>query len=118
MALAAAREERASKRAEEKIKAAEAAERARIEAEERAKREAEEAKLEAERAKREEADKLVQLLADQKAARDAKYAARKDRLKKGKRWDLFERLPYARGLPARAGDDIFGIAFDAATLWP
>ena len=83
-AAAAAREERQKQKAEEKIKAAEAAEKARIENEERAKREAEEAKLEAERAKREEADKLVQLLAEQKALRDAKYAARKDRQKKGR----------------------------------
>ncbi|MBS0469550.1 MAG: hypothetical protein JSR60_00660 [Proteobacteria bacterium] len=37
---------------------------------------------EREKAKREEADKLVQLLADQKAARDARYAARKQRQKK------------------------------------
>jgi len=37
---------------------------------------------EAEKAKRAEADKLVQLLADQKAARDARYQARKDRTKK------------------------------------
>ncbi len=85
MALAAAREERAKLKAEEKVRAAQAAEAARIEAEERAKREAEEARLEAERAKREEAEKMVQLLAEQKASRDAKYAARKDRLKKGKR---------------------------------
>ena len=85
MALVAARDERARLKAEEKVKAAEAAERERIAAEERAKREAEEAKLEAERAKREEGEKMVQLLAEQKASRDAKYAARKDRLKKGKR---------------------------------
>ncbi|HWD27405.1 MAG TPA: DUF6481 family protein [Rhizomicrobium sp.] len=39
---------------------------------------------EAEKAKRAEADKLVTLLADQKAARDARYAARKTR-QKGKR---------------------------------
>jgi hypothetical protein len=42
------------------------------------------AAAEAERLKREEADKLVQLLAEQKAARDARYAARKTR-QKGKR---------------------------------
>ncbi len=39
---------------------------------------------ERERAKREEADKLVRLLDEQKAARDARYAARKTR-QKGKR---------------------------------
>ena len=41
-------------------------------------------KEEAERAKRAEAEKLVQLLAEQKAARDARYAARKERQKKGR----------------------------------
>ena len=48
-------------------------------------REAEEAKAAAEAKKREDADKLVRLLAEQKAARDAQYAARKDRQKKGRR---------------------------------
>ena len=83
-ALAAAREERARLKAEEKARAAADAEAARIAAEERLKREAEEAAIEAERLKREEADKLVQLLAEQKAARDARYAARKQKQKKGR----------------------------------
>ncbi len=47
-------------------------------AEDAARQEAERlAAEEREKAKREEADKLVKLLADQKAARDARYAARK-----------------------------------------
>jgi hypothetical protein len=54
-----------------------AAEAARIEAEKLAVEEAE-------KAKRADADKLVQLLAEQKASRDARYAARKTR-QKGKR---------------------------------
>lgn len=84
-ALAKARDERQKQKEEAKRQAAEAAEKARVEAEERKKREEEEAVAAAEAAKREEADKLVQLLADQKAARDARYAARKERQKKGKR---------------------------------
>jgi Family of unknown function (DUF6481) len=72
-ARAEARE--AELRAEAERKAAEEA--ARLEAERLAAEETE-------RKKREEGDKLVQLLADQKAARDARYAARKARLK-GKR---------------------------------
>jgi len=63
----------AAVRAEQERKIAEEA--ARIEAERIAAEEAE-------KAKRAEADKLVQLLADQKAARDARYAARKERTKK------------------------------------
>jgi hypothetical protein len=44
----------------------------------------EEAKAAAEAKKREESEKLVTLLAEQKAARDARYAARKGRQKKGR----------------------------------
>lgn len=72
--IAAREAEKAAERQREvERKAAEEAARleaARLEAEER------------EKAKREEADKLVQLLAEQKAARDARYAARKQRQKK------------------------------------
>ena len=71
---------RAEAKAEELRLAAErklAEEAARIEAEKLAAEEAE-------KAKRAEADKLVQLLAEQKAARDARYQARKQR-QKGKR---------------------------------
>ncbi len=68
-------------------RAAEKAAKAQRDAEERAAREA--ARLEAERlaeearikARREEADRLVALAAEQKAARDARYAARKQRQK-------------------------------------
>src|SRR6185437_11312588 len=65
----------AALRAEEERRAAEAT--ARLEAERLAVEERE-------KAKREEADKLVRLLEEQKAARDARYAARKSR-QKGKR---------------------------------
>ena len=82
--IAQEREARVAARAAEKV------EEMRLEAERKAA--AETAKLEAarleaeerERAKREEADKLVRLLDEQKAARDARYAARKTR-QKGKR---------------------------------
>jgi len=75
--IADEREARLAARAAEKV------EQTRLEAERRAAEAA--AKIEAERleaeerekAKRAEADKLVQLLAEQKAARDARYAARK-----------------------------------------
>ena len=67
--LAANRAERERRKAE-KLAAAKA-EAERLAAEKAA------ALEEAERKKREEADKIVQLLADQKAARDARYAARK-----------------------------------------
>jgi hypothetical protein len=65
---AKAAEKAAALKAEAERKIAEEA--ARIEAERLAAEEAE-------KAKRADADKLVQLLADQKAARDARYAARK-----------------------------------------
>ena len=39
----------------------------------------------AEKTKEEELQKMMQLLEEQKAARDARYAARKDRQKKGRR---------------------------------
>jgi hypothetical protein len=79
--IAEEREARIAARAAEKL------EQARLEAERKAAEAA--AKAEAERleaeerekAKRAEADKLVQLLAEQKAARDARYAARKSRNK-------------------------------------
>jgi len=79
--LAEEREARIAARAAEK--AAEAQREAeRRAAEEAARIEAERlAAEERERLKREEADKLVQLLAEQKAARDARYAARKTRQK-------------------------------------
>ena len=52
-------------------------------AEEDAKRKAEEeAKAAAQKTKEEELQKMMQLLEEQKAARDARYAARKDRQKK------------------------------------
>lgn len=81
-AAAAEREARLAKRQAEKKAAAEraAAERAIAEA---AKREAD--RLEAERLEAErmaEGDRLVALAAEQKAARDARYAARKARTKK------------------------------------
>ena len=67
----AEREEKLRREAEEKA----AAEAARLEA---VRREAEER----DRAAKEEKNKLAQLLADQKAARDARYAARKARVGK------------------------------------
>lgn len=81
-ALAAEREKREAQRSAEKRAAEEraAAERAAAEA---ARHEAE--RLEAERRETEEraeADRLVALAAEQKAARDARYAARKARQKK------------------------------------
>jgi hypothetical protein len=69
--LAANKAERERRRAEKE--AAERAEAERVAAAEAAARE------EAERKQREEADKIVALLAEQKAARDARYAARKKR---------------------------------------
>jgi hypothetical protein len=69
--LAANKAERERRRAEKA--AAIQAEAERAAAAEAAEREA------AERKKREEADKIVTLLAEQKAARDARYAARKTR---------------------------------------
>lgn len=67
--LAANKAERERRRAEKEAAARAEAERVAAEAA---------AKLaEAERKKREEADKILALLADQKAARDARYAARK-----------------------------------------
>lgn len=71
--MAANQAAREKRRAEKE--AAEKAEAERIAAEEAAK------KYEEERAKREEAEKLVALLDAQKAARDARYAARKARRK-------------------------------------
>ena len=82
--IAQERETRVAARAAEKV------EQLRLEAERKASEETaklEAVKLEAEaheRAKREESDKLVRLLEEQKAARDARYAARKTR-QKGKR---------------------------------
>ncbi|MGE0766995.1 MAG: DUF6481 family protein [Hyphomicrobiaceae bacterium] len=69
--LAANRAERERRRAEKE--AAAQAEAERLAAEQAAEL------AEAERKKREEADKIVALLAEQKAARDARYAARKKR---------------------------------------
>jgi murein DD-endopeptidase MepM/ murein hydrolase activator NlpD len=81
-AIAKARDERQAQRAEEKrLAAAEAEKRHHAEEETRRKVEAE-AKLAAQRAKEEESEKMRTLLTDQKAARDAKYAARKERNKK------------------------------------
>jgi hypothetical protein len=80
--IAEERAERERARADAKASAVRA-EQERKAAEEAAKLETERvAAEEVERKKREEADKLVQLLADQKAARDARYAARKERQKK------------------------------------
>ncbi|HUO87904.1 MAG TPA: DUF6481 family protein [Rhizomicrobium sp.] len=80
--LAEEREARGAAKAEARAAAIRAEEERRT-AEEAARSEAERiAKEEAEKAKRAEADKLVQLLAEQKAARDARYQARKDRQKK------------------------------------
>src|SRR6476646_7551892 len=81
-AIAQARDERQKQRADEKARLIAEAEAARVAAEEQKKREAEEAKAAAEAKKREEAETLVQLLAEQKAARGARCAARKDRQKK------------------------------------
>ncbi len=81
-AIAAARDERQKQKAEEKRLAAEraiadakAAEEARIKAEE-------EAKIEAERKKEQDLLDHMAREAEQKAARDARYAARKERGKK------------------------------------
>ena len=66
----------AANKAERERRQAEKAAAARAEAEREAAAEA--AKIaETERKKREETDKIIALLADQKAARDARYAARK-----------------------------------------
>jgi len=82
--LAEERETREKARAEAKAEELRLAAERKI-AEEAARIEAEKlAAEEAEKAKRAEADKLVQLLAEQKASRDARYAARKTR-QKGKR---------------------------------
>jgi len=59
-----------------------AKEAARLAAEAEARRAAEEEAERAAAAKRAESDMIAKLLADQKAARDARYAARKARLKK------------------------------------
>ncbi len=76
------REAREAARAEEKAAALKAEAERKI-AEEAARIEAEKlAAEEAEKAKRSEADKLVQLLAEQKAARDDRYQARKERTNK------------------------------------
>ncbi len=77
LATAKAREERAAQRKAEK-------EAARI-AEEADRKRKEEERIAAEKeARRIEGEQALALLAEQKAARDARYAARKDRLKKGK----------------------------------
>jgi hypothetical protein len=83
MAAEAARSERDAKRRAEReaVIAAEKAAQAAREAEEAARREAERAAAEA--AAREEAGKLDELRAAQKAARDARYAARKKRKRRG-----------------------------------
>ncbi|HEY0106014.1 MAG TPA: DUF6481 family protein [Rhizomicrobium sp.] len=82
--IAEERDAREKSRAEEKAAALRADAERKI-AEEAARIEATRlAAEEAEKAKRAEADKLVQLLAEQKALRDARYAARKSR-QKGKR---------------------------------
>jgi hypothetical protein len=82
--IAEEREEREKTRVEAKA-AAIRAEEERKAAEQAAHLEAERLAVEeAERKKREETDKLAQLLTEQKAARDARYAARKSR-QKGKR---------------------------------
>lgn len=79
----AAREAREAERraAREAALAAERAAKAQKEAEEAARLEVE--RLERERSAREEADKLEALRAAQKAARDARYAARKKRKRRG-----------------------------------
>ena len=73
-------ERKAAKLAEEARKAEEKAAEERRKAEEQA---AEELRLEEEA--KAEADRAVALLAEQKAARDARYSARKARQKKGRR---------------------------------
>ena len=83
-AIAAAREERAAKRAEEKRLAAIEAEKRRI-AEEAARKQAEiEAKAQAEREHEECVAAMEALELEQKAKRDARYAARKAQKKKGR----------------------------------
>lgn len=79
VAIAQARAAREAER--EAIRAREAAEKAKREEEERVAREAaaEQARIEAERLALEEADRLVAEAAAAKAARDARYAARKER---------------------------------------
>jgi len=80
--IAEERAERERARTEEKARTVRA-EQERKAAEEAAKLAAErQVADEVERKKREETDKLARLLADQKAARDARYAARKERQKK------------------------------------
>jgi hypothetical protein len=95
VALQASKPERDAERAKIAADRAEREAQRKIEKEARAKREAEEraaaeaARLEAERlaeeernrAANEEREKLAKLLTDQKAARDARYAARKQRQK-------------------------------------
>ena len=82
--LAEEREAREKTRAEAKAEELRLAGERKL-AEEAARIEAEKLAIEeAEHAKRAEADKLVQLLAEQKASRDARYQARKTR-QKGKR---------------------------------
>jgi hypothetical protein len=82
--IAEERDAREATRAEEKAAKIRADQERKL-AEEAARLEAERmAAEEAEKAKRAEADMLVQLLADQKNARDARYQARKTR-QKGKR---------------------------------
>jgi hypothetical protein len=82
--LAEERETREKARAEAKAEELRLAAERKV-AEEAARIESEKLAIEeAEQAKRAEADKLVQLLAEQKASRDARYQARKTR-QKGKR---------------------------------
>jgi len=77
LATARAREDRAAQRKAEK-------ESARLAREAELKQQEEERIAAEKEARRVEGEKALALLAEQKAARDARYAARKDRLKKGK----------------------------------
>ena len=83
-AIAKAREERAARRAEEKRLAAIEAEKQRIAAEEQKKREEEEAKQRAEEEHQAAILAAEALEIEQKAKRDARYAARKAQKKKGR----------------------------------
>jgi hypothetical protein len=84
-AIAKARDERLAQRAEEKARLAAEAETLRVAEEEARKTAAEEAKVAAAKTKEDELQKMMVLLEEQKSARDARYAARKDRQKKGRR---------------------------------
>jgi Family of unknown function (DUF6481) len=86
MAIAAARDERAAKRAEEKRLAAIAAEKRRAQEEEDRRLAEIEAKAQAEREHEERIRAQEELEIEQKAKRDARYAARKAGKKKGSRY--------------------------------